>query len=171
MRARILLLLEVLECKVVRLVPNLIDVCSDKFIGGPVVVNLQLSREVVASLAQACAAGLLTIGSLHGGLAARARHLRLGSGTLVARGPCILHSVGMNGVRQSRSILTLLRQFGARVAALLNWRCLPAAASLAHLTAVADGTQRLNWELLSGRLAAARSLLLARRHDSCICYR
>ena len=128
MRARILLLLEVLECKVVRLVPNLIDVCSDKFIGGPVVVNLQLTREVVASLAQACAAGLLTIGSLHGGLAARARHLRLGSGTLVARGPCILHSVGMNGVRQSRSILTLLRQFGARVAALLNWRCLPAAA-------------------------------------------
>ena len=118
-RARILLLLEVLECKVVRLVPNLIDVCRDKFIGGPVVVNLQLSREVVASLAQACAAGLLTIGSLHGGLAARARHLRLGSGTLVARRPCILHSVGMNGVRQSRSILTLLRQFGARVAFLL----------------------------------------------------
>lgn len=136
-------------------------------------VNLQLSREVVASLAQACAAGLLTIRCLHGGLAARARHLRLGSGTLVARGPCILRSVGMNGVRQSRSILTLLRKFGARVAALLDGRCsLPAAASaVAHLATVADRAQRLHRELLRGRLAAARSLLLARRHDSSICYR
>jgi hypothetical protein len=63
------------------------------------VVNLQLSREVVASLTQACTTRLLTIRHLHGGLAAGARHLRLGSGTLVASGARILHSVRMDGVR------------------------------------------------------------------------
>lgn len=38
----------------------------------------------------------------------------------------------------------------------------------AHLTAVAGSTQGLDWELLRGRLAAARPLLLARWHYSSI---
>lgn len=108
MRARILTLLEVLEGKVVGLVPDLIDVRVDQLCRRHVVVNLQLSREVVASFTQACATGLLTV-TLQGGLATLARHLRLGSGTLVASGACILYCIGMNVLSQSRRILALLR--------------------------------------------------------------